>query len=128
MQISCRKRYALSFPGVQAKKRLLYGKLEGLKRKKVSRVQEPQLLSPCILEPSPEQEKPWQRESLTPQMESSLYSPQLVKSPCSKEDPASVQFSSLAQSCPTLCDPMDCSTPGLPAQHQLPEFTQTYVH
>ena len=94
----------------------------------MSRVQEPQLLSPCILEPSPEQEKPWQRESLTPQMESSLCSPQLVKSPCSKEDPASVQFSSVAQSCPTLCDPMDCSTPGLPAHHQLPEFTQTYVH
>ena len=38
------------------------------------------------------------------------------------------QFSSVAQSCPTLCDPMDCSTPGLPVHHQLPEFTQTYVH
>ena len=37
-----------------------------------------------------------------------------------------VQFSSVAQSCPTLCDPMDCSTPGLPVHHQLPEFTQTY--
>ena len=36
--------------------------------------------------------------------------------------------SSVAQSCPTLCDPMDCSTPGLPVHHQLPEFTQTYVH
>ena len=33
-------------------------------------------------------------------------------------------FSSVAQSCPTLCDPMDCSTPGLPVHHQLPEFTQ----
>ena len=40
----------------------------------------------------------------------------------------SVQFSSVAQSCPTLCDPMNCSTPGLPVHHQLPEFTQTYVH
>ena len=40
----------------------------------------------------------------------------------------SVQFSSVAQSCPTLCDPMDCSTPGLPVYHQLPEFTQTHVH
>ena len=40
----------------------------------------------------------------------------------------SVQFSSVAQSCPTLCDPMDCSTPGLPVHHQLPEFTQTHVH
>ena len=35
-----------------------------------------------------------------------------------------VQFSSVTQSCPTLCDPMDCSTPGLPVDHQLPEFTQ----
>ena len=38
------------------------------------------------------------------------------------------QFSSVAQSCPTLCDPMDCSTPGFPVQHQLLEFTQTRVH
>jgi len=41
--------------------------------------------------------------------------------------PSSVQFSSVAQSCPTLWDPMDCSTPGLPVHHQLPEFTQTHV-
>ena len=40
----------------------------------------------------------------------------------------SVQFSSVAQSCPTLCDPNNCSTPGLPVHHQLPEFTQTHVH
>ena len=40
----------------------------------------------------------------------------------------SVQFSSVAQSCPTLCDPMNCSTPGLPVHHQLPKFTQTHVH
>ena len=39
-----------------------------------------------------------------------------------------VQFSSFTQSCPTLCDPMNCSTPGLPVHHQLPEFTQTHVH
>ena len=39
-----------------------------------------------------------------------------------------VQFSSVAQSCPTLCDPMNHSTPGLPVHHQLPEFTQTRVH
>ena len=38
------------------------------------------------------------------------------------------QFSSVVQSCPTLCDPMDCSMPGLPVHHQLPELTQTYVH
>ena len=37
----------------------------------------------------------------------------------------SVQFSSVAQLCPTLCDPMNHSTPGLPVHHQLPEFTQT---
>ena len=40
----------------------------------------------------------------------------------------SVQFSSVAQSCLTLCDPMNCSTPGLPVHHRLPEFTQTLVH
>ena len=38
------------------------------------------------------------------------------------------QFSSVAQSCPTLCNPMNRSTPGLPVRHQLPEFTQTHVH
>ena len=39
-----------------------------------------------------------------------------------------VQFSSVAHSCPTLCDPMNCSMPGLPVHHQLPEFAQTHVH
>ena len=38
------------------------------------------------------------------------------------------QFSSVTQSCLTLCDPMNRSTPGLPVHHQLPEFTQTPVH
>ena len=41
---------------------------------------------------------------------------------------SSVQFSSVAQSCPALCDPMKCSMPGLPVHHQLLEFTQTHVH
>ena len=41
---------------------------------------------------------------------------------------SAVQCSSVAQSCPTLFDPMDHSTPGLPVHHQLPEFTQTHVH
>jgi len=41
---------------------------------------------------------------------------------------SSVHFSSVAQSCPTLCDPMNHSMPGLPVHHQLPEFTQTHVH
>ena len=40
----------------------------------------------------------------------------------------SIQFSSVPQSCPTFCDPMNHSTPGLPVHHQLPEFTQTHVH
>ena len=39
-----------------------------------------------------------------------------------------VQLSSVAQSCPTLCNPMNHSTSGLPVHHQLPEFTQTHVH
>ena len=41
---------------------------------------------------------------------------------------SSVQFSSVIQSCLTLCDLMNCSTPGLPVHHQLPEFTETHVH
>ena len=40
----------------------------------------------------------------------------------------SVQFSSVTQSCPTLCDPMNCSTPGLPVHNQFPESTQTHAH
>ena len=40
----------------------------------------------------------------------------------------SVQFSSVAQLCTTLCNPMNHSSPGLPVHHQLPEFTQTHVH
>ena len=40
----------------------------------------------------------------------------------------SVQFSSVTQSCPTLCNPMDCSMPGLPVHHPLPELAQTHVH
>ena len=45
---------------------------------------------------------------------------------CTKE--LSDQIRSVAQSCPTLCDPMNHSTPGLRVHHQLPEFTQTHVH
>ena len=44
-----------------------------------------------------------------------------------KNDLNLVQFSSVAQLCPTLFNPMNCSTPGLPVHHQLPEFTQTHV-
>ena len=39
-----------------------------------------------------------------------------------------VQFNSVAQSCPALCDPMDCTTPGFPIHHQLLEFNKTHVH
>ena len=45
-----------------------------------------------------------------------------------QEDSISVQYSSVAQSCLTLYDPMNCSTPGLPVYHRLPEITQTHVH
>ena len=44
------------------------------------------------------------------------------------KDTHTIQFSSVAQSCLTLCDPVNCSTLGLPVHHQLPEFTQTHVH
>ena len=44
------------------------------------------------------------------------------------EEYTSVQFSSVVQLCPTLCNPMNCSTPGLPVHHHLPEFTQAHVH
>ena len=47
--------------------------------------------------------------------------------PRSKQDPTSIQFSSVTQLCPRLCDPMNRSTPGLSVHHQLPEFTQTHV-
>ena len=54
----------------------------------------------------------------------------LIKIPRNDVLPAtgSLQFSSVDQSCPTLCDRMNCSTPGLFVHHQLPEFTHTYVH
>ena len=52
-----------------------------------------------------------------------------VKNPAHRKGfPYSAQFSSITQSCPTLCDPMNCSTTGLPVRHQLLEFTQTHVH
>ena len=45
-----------------------------------------------------------------------------------EEVPFSDQIRSVIQLCPTLCDPMNCSTPGLPVHHQLPEFTLTHIH
>ena len=55
------------------------------------------------------------------------YSPQAHKESDTTER-LSIQSSSLAQSCPILCDPMDCSTPGSPVHHQPLELTQTHVH
>ena len=54
-----------------------------------------------------------------------LQSFQNISSPSRKPH---IQFNSVAQSCPTLCDSMDCSTPGFLARHQLPELSQTHVH
>ena len=51
-----------------------------------------------------------------------------VRKPASLQGHQSVQFSSVALSCPTLCDPMDCSTPGFPVHHQLPELAATHIH
>ena len=62
-----------------------------------------------------------------PDAAASLFGPQFGSHFLRLRDP-SVQFSSVAQSCLTLCDPMNCSTPGHPVHHQLPEFTQTHVH
>ena len=53
---------------------------------------------------------------------------QIAEEKGNKKQERKVQFSSVARSCPTLCDPMNCSTPGLPVHHQLPESTQAYVH
>ena len=61
---------------------------------------------------------------------SALLHRQAVSLPLSHQEspPLVVQFSSIAQSCPTLCNPMNHSTPGLPVHHQLLEFTQTHPH
>ena len=67
---------------------------------------------------------PWMEEQGRPQSMASLR----VGYKWSTSLLLSFQFSSVAQSCPTLCNPMNRSTPGLPVHHQLPEFTQTHVH
>ena len=54
--------------------------------------------------------------------------PKPVSQPAATLDGSPVQFNSIAQSCPTLCHPMNFSTPGLPVHHQLPESIQTPVH
>ena len=57
-----------------------------------------------------------------------LFSVHFYYTVCVLRSILSVQFSSVTQSCPTLCNPMNCSTPGLPVHHQLLEFTQTHAH
>ena len=57
-----------------------------------------------------------------------VFHPSVTREISLGETSSSVQFSSVTQSCLTLCDPMNHSTPGLPVHHQLPEFTQTHVH
>ena len=52
----------------------------------------------------------------------------VVKNPPANSNDVPVLFSSVAQSCPTLCDPKDCNTPDFPVHHQLPELAQTHVH
>ena len=68
--------------------------------------------------------------SMPPYTEDRNLKPTFPRIPCSwgSDHISSVQFSSVTQSCPTLCDPMNCSTPGLLVHHELPEFTQTHVH
>ena len=61
-------------------------------------------------------------------MEILIWQPQEMKSAKSDVNFSSVQFSSVTQSCLTLCDPMNHSTPGLAVHHHLSEFTQTYIH
>ena len=84
---------------------------------------------------SPSLVKPTSIESVMPSSHFILCRPLLFLPPIppsikvfSKESTKEVQFSSVAQSCPTVCNPMNRSTPGLPVHHQLPEFTQTHVH
>ena len=70
-------------------------------------------------------------DSWAPKSMRTLTAAMKLKDACSLEEklwPNSVQFGSVTQSCPTLCDPMNRSTPGLPVHHQVPEFTQTHVH
>ena len=71
-----------------------------------------------------------QFKSINSSAHSFLYSPTLTSTDnyCKNHSFDSFQFSSVAQSCPTLGDPMNRSMPGLPVHHQLPKFTQTHVH
>ena len=72
--------------------------------------------------------KKWQLEPDMEQQTGSRYVKTVYCHPAYLTYMQSQSVSTVAQSCPTLCDPMNCSTPGLPVHHQLPEFTQTHVH
>ena len=73
--------------------------------------------------------KLWRELSLLPQREQfNKLCPQEIRKYNNFNIFVSVQFSSVAQPCPTLCDPMNHSMPGLPVHHQLPEFTQIHSH
>ena len=67
-------------------------------------------------------------QSLLKLMSIELVMPSISSSVSAVSEMATHQSSSVAQSCPTLCNPIDCNTPGLPVHHQLPEIAQTHVH
>ena len=75
---------------------------------------------------NPLDRRAWQAiQSMEWQKSRTQLSDQTTTNPCTY---MKCQFSSVDQSCPTLCDPMNRSMPGLPVHHQLPEFTQTHIH
>ena len=67
-------------------------------------------------------------EARSPALQANSLPTELLGKPWYTLDTYLIHISSVAQSCPTLCNPMNCSMPGLPVHHQLPEFTQTHVH
>ena len=69
----------------------------------------------------------WKTQQWPQDWKRSVFIP-IPKTGNAKECSSLVKFSSVAQSCPTLCNPMNCSTPGLPVHHHLPEFTQTHIY
>ena len=86
--------------------------------------------SPCCPRDSAESSPAPQFEGMSSSVLSLLYGPTLYGKNHSLDhmNHCSVQFSSVAQSCPTLCDSMNCSMPGLPVHHQLLEVTQTHIY
>ena len=89
----------------------------------------PSLLKPALIRKS---HLPWNQSLLTERMRTADVQQPMVQRIFHleehKKDYRQTWFISVAQSCPTLCDPTDCSTPGFSVHHQLPEPTQTHVH